>query len=236
MDKSYNETRYARQTMLPEIGTEGQARLNRASVLIVGVGGLGSAAATYLTGAGTGTIGLADNDIVELSNLQRQTLYSEAQIGMPKAEAARERLSQMSSETNFRIYPSGITAENATGIIAGYDVVVDCCDNFATRYLLDDVCSRLDKPWVYGSIGEFHGQLSVFGHKSRRRYTELYPDRTQLLAIPRQKSGVIGAVPGFIGCLQAAETIKIITGFGVVSEGRLFTIDMRDMSTGLIEF
>ena len=133
------EERYARQTMLPEIGEQGQRRLSEASVLIVGIGGLGSAAALYLTGAGVGRIGLADADTVSKSNLQRQVLYTERQIGMPKSAAARERLAALSSHTAFECRPEGITPENARPILDGYDLILDCCDNFPTRYLLDDL-------------------------------------------------------------------------------------------------
>ena len=234
--KTTTNDRYVRQTMLPQIGAEGQQRLRNSSVLIVGLGGLGSAVATYLAGAGVGTLGLADADTVSLSNLQRQTLYTEAQIGTPKTDAARDRLAAMSSDVVLRLHPEGITPENAEEIIAGYDLVVDCCDNFPTRYLIDDVCTALGKPWVYGSIGEFHGQVSVFNHTTGRRYAELYPMRDELCALPRTTAGVIGTVPGFIGCLEASEAIKVITGAGETLEGRLFTIDMLTMHSDTFTF
>lgn len=222
--------------MLPEIGEKGQARIHASSVLIVGLGGLGTPAATYLTGAGVGRIGLADNDAVSMSNLQRQTLYTEAQIGMPKTEAALQRLAAISSDVSFELYPEGIDASNATDIFRLYDVIVDCCDNFATRYLIDDTCTQLGKPWVHGSIGEFHGQVSVFNLAAGRRYTELYPDRKALCALPRKTTGVIGAVPGIIGAIEACETLKILAGFGSPCEGQLFTIDLLTLGTALIKF
>ena len=228
--------RYARQTMLPEIGEEGQRRLAAASVLVVGVGGLGSPAALYLTGAGVGRLGLADPDTVSESNLQRQVLYSESQIGRSKPEAARERLSALSSTTRFDLHPEGITAENARELVAAYDLVVDCCDNFATRYLLDDTCAACGKPWVYGSIGAFHGQVSLFNGRTRRRYAELYPDREALCALPRSTAGVLGTVPGVIGTVEATEAIKWIAGFGEPLEGKLFTIDLKTLQTETIEF
>lgn len=178
------EERYARQTMLPEIGEQGQRRLSEASVLIVGIGGLGSAAALYLTGAGVGRIGLADADTVSKSNLQRQVLYTEGQVGMPKSAAARERLAALSSHTAFECRPEGITPENARPILDGYDLILDCCDNFPTRYLLDDLCAACRKPWVHGSIGEFYGQVTVFNGRKGRRYRDLYPDRKALCARP----------------------------------------------------
>lgn len=228
--------RYARQTMLREIGPEGQRRLAGASVLVVGVGGLGSPAALYLTGAGVGRLGLADPDRVSESNLQRQTLYTESQIGRPKTEAARERLAALSSQTRFECYPAGLTAANAREVISRYDLVVDCCDNFPTRYLIDDACAECGKPWVHGSIGEFQGQVALFNGRSGRRYAELYPDREALCARPRTTSGVLGTVPGVIGTLEASEAIKWIVGFGEPLDGRLFTLDLKTLQTEIITF
>ena len=228
--------RYARQTMLPEIGPEGQRRLAASSVLLVGVGGLGSPAALYLTGAGLGRLGLADPDTVSESNLQRQVLYTESQIGRPKPAAARERLAALSSSTRFDLHPEGLTAENARELVAAYDLVVECCDNFATRYLLDEACAEVGRPWVYGSIGAFHGQVSLFNGRTGRRYTELYPDREALCALPRSTAGVLGTVPGVIGAIEASEAIKWIAGFGEPLEGKLFTIDLKTLQTETIEF
>ena len=228
--------RYARQTMLPEIGPEGQRRLAASSVLLVGIGGLGSPAALYLTGAGVGRLGLADPDTVSESNLQRQVLYTESQIGRPKPAAARERLAALSSSTRFDLHPEGLTAENARELVAAYDLVVECCDNFATRYLLDEACAEVGRPWVYGSIGAFHGQVSLFNGRTGRRYTELYPDREALCALPRSTAGVLGTVPGVIGAIEASEAIKWIAGFGEPLEGKLFTIDLKTLQTETIEF
>lgn len=228
--------RYARQTMLPEIGPEGQRRLAASSVLLVGVGGLGSPAALYLTGAGVGRLGLADPDTVSESNLQRQVLYTESQIGRPKPAAARERLAALSSSTRFDLHPEGLTAENARELVAAYDLVVECCDNFATRYLLDEACAEVGRPWVYGSIGAFHGQVSLFNGRTGRRYTELYPDREALCTLPRSTAGVLGTVPGVIGAIEASEAIKWIAGFGEPLEGKLFTIDLKTLQTETIEF
>ena len=228
--------RYSRQTMLAEIGEEGQRRLLASSVLIVGLGGLGAAVATYLTGAGVGRIGLCDPDRVSLSNLQRQVLYTEQQIGMPKVEEAARRLGSQSSSTRFDLHPDGLTEENGETLAAGYDLLVDCTDNFATRYLIDDICHRLGKPWVYGSIGEFRGQVAVMNHLNSRRYADLYPDREALCALPHKTAGVIGAVPGVIGAMEASEALKLLAGFGNPLDGKLFSIDLLTLSTLIIEF
>ena len=228
--------RYSRQTMLAEIGEEGQRRLLASSVLIVGLGGLGAAVATYLTGAGVGRIGLCDPDRVSLSNLQRQVLYTEQQIGMPKVEEAARRLGSQSSSTRFDLHPDGLTEENGETLAAGYDLLVDCTDNFATRYHIDDICHRLGKPWVYGSIGEFRGQVAVMNHLNGRRYADLYPDREALCALPHKTAGVIGAVPGVIGAMEASEALKLLAGFGNPLDGKLFSIDLLTLSTLIIEF
>lgn len=222
--------------MLPGFGEEGQRKLAGSSILIVGAGGLGSAVAIYLTGAGVGHIGIADPDTVSISNLQRQVLYSEDETGLPKTECARRRLSALSPATRFTLYPEGITPENASAIIREYDLVVDCTDNFPARFLIDDSCAEHGKPWVHGAIGEFHGQMTVFNHLKRRRYSDLYPDREALCAMPRRISGVIGPVPGTIGAMQASEAIKIITGIGEPPEGKLFTIDLLTLQTASIDF
>lgn len=228
--------RYSRQIMLPEIGEEGQRRLLESSTLIIGVGGLGSVVATYLAGAGVGRIGLCDHDRVSLSNLQRQTLYTEAEAGLLKAEQAAARLRSQSSDIRFELYPEGFTLDNGEEMATGYDLIVDCTDNFPTRYLIDDICARLGKPWIYGSIGEFNGQVAVMNHDRRRRYADLFPDRDHLCSRPRVTNGVIGAVPGVIGALEASESLKLLTGIGEPLDGRLFSIDLLSMTSSIIEF
>lgn len=230
------DERYARQTMLAEIGPQGQQRLAEASVLIVGLGGLGSAVAPYLAGAGIGRLGLADPDTVSSSNLPRQTLYTEAQLGDPKTAAARERLAGLSSATRFDLYPEGLTAENARTLVAAYDLVVDCCDNYPTRFLLDDACTAAGRPWIYGSIGAFHGQVSLMNGHRGRRYADLYPDRETLCRLPRATAGVLGPVPGVVGAIEASEAIKWIVGFGEPLDGRLLTVDLMTLQTEIIEF
>lgn len=227
--------RYARQIMLPEIGPDGQARLQASSALIVGLGGLGCPVALYLAGAGTGRLGLCDADTVSLSNLQRQTLYSENDAGSPKTVAAANRLRALSSESVLEQWPEGLTADNACDIISRYDIVVDCCDNFATRYLIDDCCRQLRRPWVYGSIGAFGGQASTFLPDSAARYSDLFPERKTLSAEAPASGGVIGAVPGIIGAIQAAEALKLLAGFGTTLDGRLLVADIKNMTFQTID-
>lgn len=232
MDKE----RYARQLMLGEIGEDGQRKLSEASVLIVGLGGLGAPAATYLVGAGVGRIGLCDPDVVNLSNLQRQVLYTEDEVGRPKTDCAECRLSAISGHTVFEVYPDGLTPGNAEGIVSRYDIVVDCCDNFRTRYLIDDTCAALGRPWIYGSIGAFHGQVALMNGRRGLRYSALYPDRAELEDRPAASGGVLGVVPGVIGAIEAGEALKLIVGFGETLDGRLFTINLKTLQTDIIEF
>ncbi len=231
-----NAGRYSRQTMLPEIGEEGQRRIAEASVLIVGLGGLGAPVATYLAGAGIGRLGLADTDTVSISTLQRQTLYDETCLGKPKTECAARRLSTMSSSTKLDLIPEGLSEANAQELVKNFDLVVDCCDNFSTRFLIDDVCAMTLRPWVHGSIGEFSGQVTIFNYRNRRRYSELYPDREALCALPSTTRGVIGAVPGVVGSIQAMEAIKIITGAGNPLDGRILLLDLLNSTSDIIEF
>lgn len=223
--------RYNRQLILPEIGEEGQARLQQARVLIVGVGGLGSPIALYLTGAGVGTIGLIDDDVVSESNLQRQVLYNEKEVGLSKAEKAREHLQALNSHVCIKAYPERLTAENAEAIIGQYDLVLDGCDNFATRYLINDTCVRLGKVYVYGAIRAFDGQVSVFNYQGGPDYRRLFPDEEEMYRMPHPPKGVLGVTPGLIGCAEANEALKIIVGYGEVLSGKLWQIDLKTLET-----
>lgn len=226
--------RYRRHILLKEIGEIGQQKLKEASVLIVGVGGLGSPASLYLTAAGIGRIGLMDDDTVSESNLQRQVLYTSDEVGLLKVKCAERRLKSLSPTTVFDIYPYRLNSENADNIIARYDIVVDGCDNYATRYLINDTCIRLGKPYVYGTIGEFQGQAAVFNYQNKFSYRDIYPDETYLTDLPRPEQGVMGAIPGIIGSIEASETIKIITGAGTPLNDRLFTIDALNMDINIL--
>lgn len=225
--------RYSRQTMLPEIGEAGQELLLKARVLIVGVGGLGSPVALYLTAAGVGCLGLVDDDVVSVSNLQRQVLYTEAEVGQPKVECARRRLTALNSMTHIETYPTRLTADNIEELVSGYDLVIDGCDNAATRYLIDEECARQGKPYIYGSIAAFEGQVSVFNYRGGPRYSDLYP-RPKVMPQP-QPGGVVGSIPGVVGTLQACEAIKIITGCGQVLSGKLYLLDMLSLQNEIIE-
>ena len=214
--------RYDRQMILPEIGEEGQRKLKQAKVLIVGVGGLGSPIALYLAGAGVGCI----------SNLQRQVLYSEKELGKPKAICAAERLSALNSETTSQPYPTRLTEENAQEIISQYDIVVDGCDNFPTRYLINDICAKTGKVYVYGAICGFEGQVSVFHYgEEKKDYRDLYPDEEEMKRMPPPPKGVMGITPAVTGSIEATEVLKIICGFGEVLSGKLWTIDLRTLQS-----
>lgn len=223
--------RYNCQLILSEIGKEGQERLQQARVLIVGVGGLGSPIALYLAGAGVGTIGLIDDDVVSESNLQRQVLYNETEVGLSKAEKAREHLQALNSQIRIEAYPERLTAENAETIIGQYDLVLDGCDNFATRYLINDTCVRLGKVYIYGAIRAFDGQVSVFNYQGGPDYRRLFPDEEEMYRMPHPPKGVLGVTPGLIGCAEANEALKIIIGYGEVLSGRLWHIDLKTLET-----
>lgn len=226
--------RFARQIMLPEIGEKGQKKLSNASVLIVGLGGLGCPVSLYLTGAGVGRIGLCDSDRVSISNLPRQLLYNKKQAGTPKTEAAFCRLSQISPNTEFDLWHDGLNDRNANRIISQYDFVVDCTDNHAIRYLIDDICTSLGKRWVYGAIGAYEGHVSTFDPQSAR-YSDIFPNRLELSVSPHIATGVIGPLPGIIGSIQAAEAIKLICGFGDLLIGRLLLFNLIHLTFDTIE-
>ncbi len=229
--------RYERQIALPEIGEEGQKRLKEAKVLIVGVGGLGSPIALYLSGAGIGRLGLVDDDVVSLTNLHRQILYSEKYLGELKASCASQRLHELNSEISIDVYPYRLAPENAKEIISKYDIVVDGCDNFRTRYLLNDTCMMLGKPYIYGAIGGFEGQVSVFGYGEHScNYRNLHPEEEEMLLMPPPDKSVTGVTAGIVGCAEANEVLKLICGYGEPLAGKLWTIDLRTMQTHILSF
>ncbi|MBQ8674543.1 MAG: HesA/MoeB/ThiF family protein [Bacteroides sp.] len=228
--------RYQRQLLLPEIGEEGQEKLRRARVLIVGVGGLGSPIALYLTGAGVGTIGLVDDDVVSLNNLHRQVLYSEAEVGQSKAACAARRLGGLNSEVCIEPHPMRLTAANARDLIARYDLVIDGCDNFATRFLLSDTCSALGRPYIYGAICGLEGQVAVLCHgKEACTYRTLFPDEEATLQMPHPGRQVAGVTPAIVGSVEAGEALKLICGYGEPLINRLWTIDLRTLQSYILD-
>lgn len=227
--------RFSRQIMLDGIGSVGQERIANSSVLVVGLGGLGCPVSLYLAGAGVGRLGLADPDTVSVSNLHRQLLYSDADTGVAKTEAALRRLRKVSPTAAFITYPEGLTPENAAEVIGQYDLVIDCCDNFATRYLIDDTCHNLAKTWIFGSLSGYGGMVSVFSPQSVTRYGDLFADRTELSAQGAAAGGVIGPTAGVIGSIQAAEAVKILAGNRPALDGRLLSVNLLNMEFNTIE-
>lgn len=222
--------RYGRHVVMPEMGLEGQQRLKAGRVLLVGAGGLGSPAALYLAAAGVGTIGIADFDAVEESNLQRQVLHGTASLGRDKLESAAARIADLNPLVRVVRHPVRIDRGNALDVLAGYDVVLDGADNFATRYLVNDACVRLGLPDVHGSILRFEGQASVFDAGRGPCYRCLFPEPPPAGAVPScAEAGVLGVLPGVIGSIMATEAIKILLGADGVLRGRLLLYDALAM-------
>jgi adenylyltransferase/sulfurtransferase len=223
-------TRYSRHFLLPEVGEAGQAKLLDAKVLLIGAGGLGSPSAYYLAAAGVGTLGIVDMDVVDVSNLQRQILHTNDRIGMPKVESAQKTLNALNPDIKVIGYRDRVTSENIMELISGYDVIVDGCDNFPTRYLVNDACVMANKPNVHGSIFQFEGQATVFYPHKGPCYRCLFPEPPPPGAAPScQEAGVLGVLPGLIGCVQALETMKLILGVGRPLIGRMVYFDTLSM-------
>jgi len=222
--------RYSRHLIMPEVGMDGQLKLKAAKVLCIGTGGLGAPLGQYLAAAGVGQIGLVDFDKVDLTNLQRQILFSTIDVGRPKIEAAAERLRGLNPDIQIDTFETMLTSANALDILKDYDVIVDGTDNFATRYLVNDACVLLGKPNVYGSIFRFEGQASVFGYPGGPCYRCLYPEPPPPGLVPScAEGGVLGVLPGIVGSIQAAETLKLIIGKGEPLVGRLLLFDALAM-------
>ncbi len=222
--------RYSRHLIMPEVAMEGQRKLKRASVLLVGMGGLGSPTAMYLAAAGVGRIGIVDFDVVDFSNLQRQIIFSTEDVGRPKLQAAEERLQGINPNLEIETYETRLTSENALKILENYDIIIDGTDNFPTRYLVNDACVLLGKPNVYGSIFRFEGQASVFYAKEGPCYRCLYPEPPPPGLVPScAEGGVLGILPGNIGMIQATEAVKLILGKGEPLIGRLLLFDALAM-------
>jgi sulfur-carrier protein adenylyltransferase/sulfurtransferase len=222
--------RYSRHFLLPEVGEDGQAKLLQAKVLMVGAGGLGSPAAYYLAAAGVGTLGIIDNDVVDISNLQRQILHANDRVGTPKVESAKKTLEALNPDVKVIPYQAKLTSENIMEIIKDYDFVVDGCDNFPTRYLVNDACVLTNKPNVHGSIFQFEGQATVFYPRKGPCYRCLYPEPPPAELAPScAEAGVLGVLPGLIGVIEALEAIKLILGKGDSLIGRLLCFNTLTM-------
>jgi adenylyltransferase/sulfurtransferase len=232
-----NTNRYNRQIILPEIGVEGQQKLIDARVLVIGAGGLGCPILQYLVAVGVGNIGIVDADVVSISNLQRQILYTVSDVGKQKVVVAKAHLLAQNPDVNIDIYPVMLHSSNALELFKNYDFVIDGSDNFATRYLVNDACVMLKKAFVSGSIFKFEGQISVFNYQNGPTYRCLYPEPPTAESVPNcSEIGVIGTLAGIIGTMQAAEAIKIITGAGEVLSGKLLLFDMLTMRSQIIKF
>jgi len=203
--------RYNRQTILPEIGDEGQEKLKKARVLVIGAGGLGCPILQYISTAGVGFIGIMDFDTIEIHNLHRQILYTENEVGQPKALVAKKVVSELNPLVEVVAIPEKLTLENAAVIIQQYDIVVDGSDNFTTRYLVNDTCVELNKVLIYGSILKFEGQIAVFNHNRSKNLRDLFPEMPDPKDVPNcNLNGVLGTLPGIIGTMMAHETLKVI--------------------------
>ncbi|MFV0522607.1 MAG: HesA/MoeB/ThiF family protein [Mangrovibacterium sp.] len=226
------KNKYNRHITLPQIGENGQQKIINARVLVVGAGGLGSPVLQYLTAAGVGTIGIVDGDVVDLSNLQRQILYKEEQIGKLKVEMAKNSLNKLNSEVHIITYPIEINEDNAEEIISCYDIVVGATDSFNSRKCIDSETRKQQKAFVHASVCEFGGQLSVFNYNGAPSYSDLFPNTSDKEELPL---GVMGVLPGILGVMQACEVIKIITGCGEVLAGKLLVYDALTASTNILD-
>jgi len=222
-------SRYSRQIILAELGLAGQEKLKAASVLVIGAGGLGCPVLQYLAAAGVGEIGIVDDDMVELSNLHRQILYNHTDIGQPKAKVAVQKLTLLNPHVKLRAYAERFTDECAINICRDFELVIDCSDNFSTRYLVNDTCVSLGKTLIFGSILQFEGQIAVFNHFGSVNYRNLYPD-PPTENINCLEGGVIGLLPGIVGLYMANEALKLITGIGETLSGKLMTINALNNS------
>ncbi len=223
--------RYSRHLVLTEIGETGQVRLKNSSVICIGCGGLGSPLLIYLAAAGVGNIGIVDCDLVDKSNLQRQIIHGTKSIGKPKIDSAKSRILEINPHCNVKTFNTALTNKNALKILKEFDVICDCTDNFASRYLINDASTILGKPIIYGAISKFEGQATVFNlHEDSPNFRDLIPEPPPQELLPTcSEAGVMGVLPGLIGLIQATETIKIITGVGESLDGRLIVFDALKM-------
>lgn len=241
MLKISEKIRYSRHLSIPEFGEKNQIQLKTASILVIGAGGLGSPALLYLAAAGIGNIGIIDFDKIELSNLQRQILFNENDLGYHKSEIAANKMSQLNSDIKINYHNEQLNIDNVLNILSLYDLIIDGSDNFPTRYLVNDACVLLGKSLIHGSIYRFEGQVSVFNHLRKDgtrgpNYRDLFPTPPDPSSIPScSEAGVIGVLPGIIGTIMAAEAIKVVAEIGNILDGKLLIFNILDMSSRLFK-
>lgn len=228
-------TRYNRQIILPEVGTNGQEKLQQAKVLIIGVGGLGSAVLPYLAAAGIGEIGIMDDDTIDVTNLQRQVIYNTNSVGKSKVLEAKERILALNPSIKINAFPEKLDAKNAVSLFDYYDIMVDATDNLQTKYLINDACCATNKPFVYGSIYKFEGQVSVFNYENGPTYRCLFPEETNQVRNCND-AGVLGISVGIIGMFQANEVLKMVLGIGDLLSGKLLVYNMLNNEQQKFEF
>jgi len=229
-------TRFTRHTSLAELGEAGQEKLKNARVLVIGAGGLGSPLLIYLAAAGIGTIGIVDDDRVSLSNLQRQVLYNTSEVGHKKVEIASQKLKALYPEINILTFDTRFNSENAEQLLADFEIVADCSDNYQTRVLVGKISAKMNKPLAFASVLNYEGQVSVFNFKNGPTYADLFPDTPKDGTYKENEIGLIGVLPGIAGTLQANEIIKMITGYGEVLSGKLLVFDIRENRFNLFKF
>ena len=229
--------RHSRHILLPQVGVEGQSKISKSRILCVGAGGLGSPVIQYLAAAGVGHLTIIDDDTVDVSNLQRQTIHKTSAVGLSKSESAKSFVESLDPNLSVTSLNIRLDENNAEGILRGHDLVVDGTDNIYTRYLIDDTCKELNIPWVYGSVYRFEGQVSVFNYNSGPCYRDLFPNPPPEEVLPScSEAGVFGAITGMIGCLQVSEIIKIITGIGTPLSGKLLVYNLLDSNQKILKF
>ncbi len=232
---SYEWQRFQRQIILDEVGIEGQERLLNARVVLVGAGGLGCPVATYLCAAGIGHLTIIDDDVVALSNLQRQILYTEKEIGLPKVESMKRKLESQNLGINIETIQTRLTSNNAFQYLKNHDVIIDGSDNIETRYCIDAVSAQLNIPWIFGSVLRFDGQLATFRHEGSGGFTDLFSESDEVFESCAE-AGVMGVLPGIIGTMQAAEAIKIILHQGELMKDKILTINVLDWNIRQIKY
>ena len=224
--------RYHRQIILPGFGEEAQSKLKNARILVIGAGGLAAPILKYLCSTGIGCIGLMDGDSVEVSNLQRQIMYDECDKGEYKVEVSARKLKEQNPDIRVDQFNFRLTSNNAFELFKKYGLIIDACDNFETRYIICEAAQKANKTWIYASVFEYGGQISVFNYKTKTQYADLYPEAPEQIPLSDgKKLGVLPPVPGLIGMLQATEAIKIITGIGKILDGELLLYNALDLSS-----